>query len=125
VLKGIGNLASLLKQAQEMGGRMQGLSEELKGRRATGTAAGGMVHVEVNGLQQILSVKIDPELIEQGDGELIEDLVAAAANQALSAARELHMEAVKSLTGGMALPGLDDALAQLGGAAGPPTDGSS
>jgi len=115
VFQGLGNLATLFKQAQQMGGRLEEISAELKTRRASGSAGGGMVEVEVNGLQEVLSCRIDAGLFEQGDRELVEDLVAAATNQALSKARQMHAEAMKSLTGGMELPGLKDALAGLTG----------
>lgn len=115
MFQGLGNLATLFKQAQQMGGRLEEISAELKTRRASGSAGGGMVEVEVNGLQEVLSCRIDAGLFEQGDRELVEDLVAAATNQALSKARQMHAEAMKSLTGGMELPGLKDALAGLTG----------
>jgi len=123
VLKGLGNLAGLMKQAQEIGGRMQGMSDELRGRRATGSAGGGMVEVEANGLGELLACRIDPSLIERRDREMIEDLVLAAVNQALTKAKELHAEQMRSLTGGLQLPGLDEALAKLTGGV-PPTGAS-
>lgn len=116
MFKGLGNLAnlgSLLRQAQQMGGKMEQIKEDLKGRRATGTAGGELVVVEVNGLGEVLRCQIDPSIIS--DRELIEDLVPAAVNQALSKSRELHAEAMKSLTAGFELPGLDSMLAQLSG----------
>lgn len=115
MLKGLGSFASLLKQAQELGGRLEGISGELRNRRAEGAAGGGMVTVEVNGMQEVLSCRIDPQLFEQHDQELIEDLIVAATNQALTNARQLHAEAMKSLAGGLGLPGLDEALATLSG----------
>ena len=110
MFKGLVGLGSLLKQAQQISGRMQGLGEELKKRRATGSAGGGMVEIEVNGLMEVLRCSIDQTLIAGGDRELIEDLVATAVNQAVAKGKQLHGEAVKELTGGLNLPGLDDAL---------------
>jgi nucleoid-associated protein EbfC len=104
VFKGISNLASLLKQAQQVGSRIQAVNEELRSRRATGKAAGGMVEAEVDGLGQVLRVSIDPSLIERKDRELIEDLVPAAVNAAIAKSKELHAEALRGLTGGMELP---------------------
>lgn len=115
MFKGIGNLASMLKQAQEIGTRMQGVAEELKGRRAVGSAGGGLVEIEVNGLSEVLKCRIDPSLVQQNDRELLEDLVAAATNQALEKAKQLHAEALKSLTGNMDLPGLEEAMGKLTG----------
>lgn len=119
VFGGLGNLGALMKQAKELGGRLQGLNEELKTKRATGSSGGGMVEIEVNGLQEVLACRIDPKLMEQNDRELIEDLVAAAVNQALAKAKQLHADAMKNLTGGMELPGLDEALAKITGDQGP------
>lgn len=119
MFKGLGNLGAILKQAQEFGGRMKGLNEELRGRRVTGSAGGGMVEVEVNGLIEVSRCHVDPQLLAQGDRELLEDLIVAAVNQAVTKARELHAEAVRTLAGGMEIPGLDQALGKLLGG-GPP-----
>jgi hypothetical protein len=116
VFKGLGNLANLgalMKQAQEMGTRMQAMQEELRGKRATGAAGGGLVEVDVNGLAEVLAVRIDPSLVERGDREMIEDLLPAAFNAAQQKARQLHAEAMRSVTGGLSLPGLEDAISQL------------
>ena len=113
MFKGLSNLSSLMKQAQQIGGQMQHLGQEMKERRATGAAGGGMVEVEVNGLLEVLKCRIDEQLVAQGDRELIEDLVAAAVNQAIAKGKQLHADAMKELTGGLELPGLQDALAKL------------
>ncbi len=116
MFKGLGNLAnlgSLMKQAQEMGDRMQAMQEELRGKRATGSAGGGLVEVDVNGLAEVLAVRIDPSLVEKGDREMIEDLLPAAFNAAQQKARQMHAEAMQAITGGLPLAGLQDALSQL------------
>ncbi len=113
MFKGLANLGSLVKQAQQIGGQIQNLSETLKDRRTTGTAGGGMVEIEVNGLMEVLQCRIDQQLIEQGDRELIEDLIVAAVNQAVAKGKQLHADAMKDLTGGMELPGLQEALAKV------------
>jgi nucleoid-associated protein EbfC len=118
MFKGLGNLANigaLMKQAQEMGGKMQALNEELKTKRATGAAGGGLVEVDVNGLSEVLAVRIDPSLVEKGDREMIEDLLPAAFNAAQQKAKQLSAEAMESLAGGFQVPGLQEALAQLTG----------
>lgn len=115
MLKGLGNLASLVKQAQEIGDRIQSVGQELKAHKTIGQAGGGMVEVEVNGAMEVLACRIDQALWAQQDKELIEDLVAAAANQALEKARELHAQAMQKVTGGMQLPGLEEALSKLTG----------
>ncbi len=111
----LGNLASMIKQAQQIGGKLEGLNETLRGKRATGNAGGGLVEVEVNGLQEVLNCRIDPALFAQGDRELIEDLVRGATNDAIAKARQFHGDAMKELFGGADLPGFSEALAKLSG----------
>lgn len=110
MFKGLGNLASLMRNAQGITSRIDEVSEDLKARRATGVAGGGMVEVEVNGLGQVLSVRIDPQLVESNEREMIQDLLPAAINEAASKAKKMHVEAMKEITGGMSLPGLDDMI---------------
>jgi hypothetical protein len=119
VFGGLGNLGALIKQAQQIGGRLEGIGDELRGRRATGSAGGGLVEVEVNGLEEVLRCRIDESLFAGGDRELIEDLVRAAANEAIAKAKQLHAEAMKNLAGGFQVPGLEEALARLTGGVAP------
>lgn len=113
MFKDFAGLGALWKQAQEIGGRMQGLTEQLRGRRVTGSSGGGMVEIEVNGLVEVLRCRIDPQLFAQQDRELLEDLVAAAANQAVAKAKQLHAETMQSLAGGLSFPGLEQALGKF------------
>lgn len=115
MFKGISNLGTLLKQAQQIGGQMQHMTEHLKQCRATGVAGGGMVEIEVNGLMEVLGCRIDEALVAQSDRELLEDLVAAAVNDAIQKGKQLHAESVQDLTGGIELPGLQEALAKMTG----------
>lgn len=121
MLKGLGNLASLMKSAQEMQSRMKSMQENLGKIRAEGTAGGGMVTVEVTGQQQVVNCKIEQSLIDDGDRELLEDLIVAATNQALKKAQEVAAEEMAGLTGGMNIPGLGDTLSQLGLGGGEPS----
>jgi DNA-binding protein YbaB len=73
-----------------------------------------MVEVEMNGVQEVLKVRIDPGLFGQGDRELVEDLLRAATGDAIAKARQLNADAMKAMIGGE-LPGLDEMLAKLGG----------
>jgi len=116
VFKGLANIGGLLKQAQQIGGQMGQITEEMKKRRVTGTAGGGMVEIEVNGLMEVLRCSIDPSLSSQNDRELLEDLVVAAVNQAIAKGKQMHADAVRELTGGMSLPGMDDLLEKMTGA---------
>lgn len=120
MFKGLGDFASMLKNAQQIGGRLKEMGEELKNLRAVGSAGGGMVELDVNGVGEVLACRIDPKLVEQRDGELLEDLVAAAVNDANQKAKQLQADAMKSATGGMELPGLEEALAKLTGGTPPP-----
>ena len=117
MLKGLGNLANLgniMKQAQEMDSKMRQLNEERKAKRVVGNAGGGLVEVEANGLGEVLTVRIDPSLVEKQDRELLEDLLPAAFNAAQQKAQQLYAEQMQQLTGGLNVPGLSDALSQLG-----------
>ncbi len=105
---------SVMRQARQWGAQMQAVNEKLKSLRATASTGAGMVEVEVNGLGEVLRVKIDPALVARGDREMIEDLIPAAVNQAVSKARQLHLEAFQSATSDLNLPGLEEMLAQLG-----------
>jgi len=116
MFKGLANLGSLLKQAHQLRGQMGELGDKLKTRRTTGSAGGGMVEIEVNGLMEVLRVSIDEKLASGGDRELLEDLVAAAMNETIRKGKELHAEALQELTGGLQLPGLQDAMAKFMGA---------
>ncbi len=112
MFKGLGSLTSMMRQAQQMSGKMQEVTERLKDEVATGTAGGGMVEVEVNGLGEVLSLKIDPAM---NDREMIESLVPAAINQAQDKAKNLHREAMQSMTSDLDVPGLNDAISKMMG----------
>ncbi len=111
----LGNLASLMKQAQQMTSRMQQLNDELRGQRVEGSSGGGMVRVEANGTGEVLKVSLDPDLVARGDQEMLEDLLPAAINDAQAQAKQLHADAMKSITSGMDVPGLDEAIGNITG----------
>ena len=110
MFKGLTNLASLVKQAQQVGSRIQAVNDELRNKRCTGKAGGGMVEAEVDGLGQVLRISIDPSLVERKDRELMEDLIPAAVNAAVTKSKEMHAEVLRGLTGDIELPGLKEAL---------------
>jgi len=114
MFKGIGNIASMLKQASEMQERMQEMQEVLAKRRVEGAAGGGMVTVAANGQQKILGIRIEESMLQSQDREMLEDLLVAATNQALDKAREAAAEEMSHVTGNLDLPGLGDALSKLG-----------
>jgi DNA-binding YbaB/EbfC family protein len=102
----LGNMANLMKQAQAMQAQMAKLQEEAATKTVNGTAGGGMVTVTANGGMEIVSVVINPEAVKGGDTDMLQDLVLAAANDALKKARQMVADQMKSVTGGMNLPGL-------------------
>ncbi len=116
----LGNIAGMMKQAQEMQGRMKQMAEQLKSERVTGSAGGGMVEVTMTGEGIVLSVRIDPVLVEKNDRELIEDLLPTAFNDAREKVEELKQQALAEVTGGMNLPGLEGMMEKFGGS-GPST----
>ena len=106
-------LGSLMKQAREFGGRVQEMNEKLKDLRVEGSAAGGLVTVCVNGLQELVSCKIDPAMFQQGDAELLEELIVTAVNDAVEEARAQQAETMQSLTGGIDMGSLSGMLEKL------------
>lgn len=100
---GMGNLA---RMAQQMQAEMARVQAELEATTVEGSAGGGAVRATVTGKQDLVSVTIDPEVLGGGDVELVQDLVVAAVNDALRAARALAEQKVASITGGLRLPGL-------------------
>ena len=115
MFEGLANLATLMQKAQQMRGMMQEINERLREQQVRGTAAGGMVEVEANGLGEITHVKIDPALFDKGEREMIEDLLPAAINAALAKAKETHTTALGELTEGLNVPGLGQILSQFRG----------
>jgi DNA-binding YbaB/EbfC family protein len=99
-------MANLMKQAQAMQAQMAKLQEEAATKTVTGTAGGGMVSVMANGGMEIVSVVINPEAMNGGDVDMLQDLVLAASNDALKKARDMMADQMKSVTGGMNIPGL-------------------
>ena len=110
MFKNIANMASMMRQAQQMGGKLKEVNEQLKTKRVSAISGGGMVEVEANGLGKILRVKIDPELVKNGDREMIEDLLPGAINQVVEKSKQLHME---MMTQDLDIPGLGEALAEI------------
>jgi nucleoid-associated protein EbfC len=106
MMKGIPNMGNLLKQAQQFQAKMAKLQEELGERTVEASSGGGMITVVANGKQEILSVKIDPEVVDPNDREMLQDLIMAAVNDALTKARNMVQEEMGKLTHGLNLPNL-------------------
>ena len=106
-------LGSLMKQAREFGGRVQEMNEKLKDLRIEGNAGGGLVVVHVNGLQELVACKIDSCLFQQGDAELLEELIVNAVNDAVDESRTQQAETMQSLASNMDMSGLTGMLEKL------------
>lgn len=103
---GMGNMNKMMKQVQKMQAQMAQLQEELANKVVEASAGGGMVQVKVNGKQEVLEIKIQPEAVDPEDVEMLEDMVLAAVNEALRNAQEMVASEMGKITGGMNIPGL-------------------
>jgi DNA-binding YbaB/EbfC family protein len=100
------NMMKLMKQAQAMQANMQRLQEELAGREYSFSSGGGVVTAVVKGDMTVTRIAVDPKAVDPQDVEMLQDLVLAAVNGALKAARDSASEEMGKVTGGMNLPGL-------------------
>ena len=99
-------LGDLMRQAQKMQEEMMKAQEEAKKKTAEATAGGGMVTVVASGASEIVSIKIEKDVVNPDDVEMLQDLIIAASNEALRRAQEMVSEDMSKLTGGMQIPGL-------------------
>ena len=102
-MKGMGNM---MKQAQKLQAKMMRLQDELAEKTIESTAGGGMVKVVANGKQQIVSIQIEKEVVDPDDVDMLQDLVMAAVNDALTKSQEMVSTEMAKLTGGLSIPGL-------------------
>ena len=103
-MKGMPNMGNLMKQAQQFQAKMAKLQEELGEKTVEASAGGGMVSVIANGRQEIISINIENEVIDPDDPEMLQDLILAAVNDALSRAKNMVNEEMGKLTQGLNLP---------------------
>jgi DNA-binding YbaB/EbfC family protein len=96
----------MMAQIAQMQERLAKAQEEIENRVATATAGGGAVTVEITGAYRVKSLKIEPDVVDPGDIGMLEDLVAAAVNEALTQVQGFHSENLGALTGGLNIPGL-------------------
>ena len=102
----IGKMGNMLKQAMEMKSKMEALKDALGDERIEASSGGGMVKVVMTGKMEVLSLKIDPEIVNRDDVEMLETLVQAAVNEGVHRAQELVKEKMTEMTGGIDIPGL-------------------
>ena len=103
---GPGNMNQMLKQAQKMQEDMTTLQADLEQREYSATSGGGMVEVTVDGRHLVKSLKINPDIIDPEDNEMLEDLITVAVNEAISNAIKTAEEEMGAITGGLNMPGL-------------------
>ena len=104
--KGLGNISGILQQAMSMRENIEQLKDELGRERIEASAGGGMVTIVMTGKQEVLSIHIDPELINPDDPEMLETLLKAAVNEANRKVHEFVKDRMTALTGGLDIPGL-------------------
>lgn len=100
------NIGKLMKQAQQMQAKMAKMQEELARKEVEASSGGGMVTVKMNGQQEVISVRVDAEVFNDGDKEMLEDLIVAAVNEARRQALDLAKEEMAKITGGLPIPGM-------------------
>ncbi len=103
---GMGGMANLMKQANQMQAKMKKTQEELAAKEYTGTAGGSAVTATVNGENKVINLVIDPEVVKSGDVEMLQDLILAAVNDANKTAKEDSQKEMAKITGGMNIPGM-------------------
>ena len=99
--KGFGDV---MKQAQKLQSEMKRIQDELAEKTVEAASGGGMVTVVANGKQEIVSIKIDPEVVDKDDIEMLEDLIVAAVNESKRRSQEMMMTEISKVTGGLGLP---------------------
>jgi len=104
---GMGGLGDMMKQVQKMQAKMAEVQAQLEQAQVEGSAGGGMVKVIANGKHELVSIAIDPEVVDKNDVEMLQDLVVAAVNAARQKVQEMQAEQMSQLTGGMKIPGLN------------------
>jgi len=100
------NISKLIKQAQKVQAQVMKAQEDLQKKEVEGSAGGGMVKVVVNGANQIVSIKINPEVVDPKDVEMLEDLIMAAHANAMEKIKEMSDSTFGSITSGLNIPGL-------------------
>lgn len=107
-----GMLGDIMRQAKKMQQEMGKIQEESKKKTVEASAGGGMVTVVANGGMEIVSVKIEREVVNPDDIEMLQDLIVAAVNEALRRAQQMVNEEMSKVTGGLNLPGIGNVLGQ-------------
>lgn len=103
---GMQNMQSMIRQAQKMQEDMAAKQEELNAREYDVSAGGGVVNVKINGKKEILSIHLEPEIVDPDDIETLEDILVAAVNEAIKRVEDTNTSELNQITGSMNMPGL-------------------
>ncbi len=103
---GGGNMGNMMKQMQKMQKDMEKMQKDLENTEVEASVGGGAVSCTVNGKKEVLRIKIEEDVIDPDDVEMLEDLILAAVNESMRKAEEMMEKEMKKLTGGMNIPGL-------------------
>jgi DNA-binding YbaB/EbfC family protein len=106
ILKGIPNMGNIMKQAQQFQNKLAKIQEELGDKTVQASAGGGMITVTANGRQEITAIKIEKEVVNPAEVDMLQDLVLAAVNDALAKAKAMMNDEMASLTKGLGLPNI-------------------
>ena len=101
------DLKNMMKQVQDIQGRINSMQGELAEKTIETSSGGGMVTVTANGKQEIISINISPEIIDPNDISMLQDLITAAVNAALKSSKDMMQEELSKITGGIKIPGLN------------------
>jgi nucleoid-associated protein EbfC len=101
-----GGMNNLVRQAQKMQGKITKVQEDIGQKTIEASTGGGMVTAVVNGNQELLKIKINPEVVSPDDVEMLEEMILGAVNQAMEAASEMMNSEIEKITGGLNIPGL-------------------
>ena len=99
-------LGGMVRQAQRIQAQLAKIQEEMAGKTIEASSGGGMVSVVVSGKQELISIKIEREVVNPDDIDMLQDLVVAAVNEGVRKSQEMVTEEMKKLTGGLSIPGL-------------------
>ena len=99
-------LGGMVKQAQKIQAQLAKIQEEMAGKTIEASSGGGMVSVVMSGKQELISIKIEREVVNPDDIDMLQDLVVAAVNEGIRKSQEMVTEEMKKLTGGLSIPGL-------------------
>jgi len=101
-----GNMNNMMKQVQKMQKQMAEAQDEIEKQTVSATAGGGAIEISVNGKKEMVDIKIDPEVVDPDDVEMLQDLILAATNEAMRKVDDLASGTMGKVTGGMNIPGL-------------------